>query len=72
MSTLTPEEITRLSPRERLNLIGALWDSFADAELALTQAQAAELERRLLSFERDRESAVTWEELKAELASRTP
>ena len=72
MSTLSLEEITRLSPSERLALISALWDSLSDAEITLTQAQAAELKRRLESFERDQASAVTWEQLKAELASRAP
>lgn len=72
MSTLTLEEISRLSPPERLALIGDLWDSLSDAELPATPAQRAELERRLESFEHDRASAVTWEQLKAELASRAP
>jgi putative addiction module component (TIGR02574 family) len=72
MTTWTPEEIARLSPPERLALIGALWDSLGDGELPLTQAQAAELERRLESFERDRANAVSWEQLKAELANRAP
>ena len=72
MSVMTPEEIARLSPPERLALIGALWDSLAEEEVRLTAAQAAELERRLENFERDRAGAVTWEQLKAELASRAP
>jgi putative addiction module component (TIGR02574 family) len=69
---LTQEEITRLSPPERLALISALWDSLSDAEINPTPAQAAELKRRLESFERDRAGAVSWEQLKAELASRAP
>jgi putative addiction module component (TIGR02574 family) len=72
MSTLTPEEITRLTPPERLALISALWDSLAATDVTLTPAQAAELGRRLESFERDRAGAVSWEQLKAELASRAP
>ena len=69
---LTREEITRLSPPERLALISALWDSLSDAETIPTPAQAAELRRRLESFDRDRAGAVSWEQLKAELAGRTP
>lgn len=69
---LIQQEIARLSPPERLALISALWDSLSDADVAPTPAQAAELERRLESFERDRAAAVGWEELKAELASRAP
>jgi putative addiction module component (TIGR02574 family) len=54
MSTLTFEEIARLSPPERLALIGDLWDSLGDAELPVAPAQRVELERRMDSFERDR------------------
>ncbi len=72
MSTLTHKEITRLTPAERLALIGDLWDSLNDGEAAVTPAQGEELRRRLDSFEQDRAGAVTWEELKAELALRAP
>ena len=72
MSTLTFEEIARLSPPERLALIGDLWDSLSDAELPVAPAQRVELERRMDSFERDRAGGVTWEQLKAELAARAP
>jgi putative addiction module component (TIGR02574 family) len=69
---LTPAEIERLSPEERLRLIEQLWDSLEDEEVPLPPAQAAELERRLATFEADRVRAVGWEELKAELARRCP
>ena len=64
---LTPDEIVRLTPQERLSLIEQLWDSLSDADLPLTPAQKAELERRLATFDRDREQAVTWESLRARL-----
>ena len=67
---LTPEEITRLSPQERLYLIAQLWDSLSDADTPLPPAQRAELERRLATLDRDRSEAVTWEHLKAELGKR--
>jgi hypothetical protein len=35
-------------------------------------AQAADIERRLASFEHDRAGSVTWKQLKAELANRNP
>jgi putative addiction module component (TIGR02574 family) len=71
MTTLTREEIALLTPPERLALIGDLWDSLLDADLALPPAQERELSRRLASFEQDRAGAVTWDQLKAELASRS-
>jgi putative addiction module component (TIGR02574 family) len=47
---LSPEEITRLSPDERLSLIAQLWDSLEDQQVQLTPAQQAELERRLAAI----------------------
>ena len=69
---LTHDEISRLSPQERLTLIEQLWDSLTDADIPLTPAQQAELERRLATLDHDRAQAVTWDSLKAELAQRCP
>jgi len=69
---LTQDEITRLSPQERLTLIEQLWDSLTDADIPLLPAQQAELERRLATLDRDRDEGVTWESLRAELAQRCP
>ncbi len=46
MSTLTQEDIVRLSPPERLALISALWDSLSDA------AKEHEIKKRLPEIER--------------------
>jgi putative addiction module component (TIGR02574 family) len=70
MPTLTDGEISRLSPPERLALIGELWDSLGDEETPTSSAQRHELERRLASFDQEKAQAVTWEQLKAELAAR--
>jgi putative addiction module component (TIGR02574 family) len=72
MHALTTDEIDRLSPEERLALIGELWDSLDDSDVPLTPAQTAELERRLANFESERDSGVTWEALKTELRQRQP
>ena len=69
---LTHDEITRLSPDERLTLIAQLWDSLDDHQVQLTEAQEAELERRLATLDYDRSESVTWETLKAELEQRCP
>jgi putative addiction module component (TIGR02574 family) len=66
MASLTSDEIARLSPEERLALIGQLWDSLRDTEVPLPEAQQAELARRLSSLDQDRTQAVTWEQLRAE------
>lgn len=69
---LTHDEITRLSPDERLTLIAQLWDSLDDHQVQLTEAQETELERRLTTLDYDRTESVTWETLKAELEQRCP
>ena len=72
MELLTPDEIVRLSPPERIALIAQLWDSLDDDQLPLTGAQQAELESRLTSLDQDRQNGVTWAALKAELEQRCP
>lgn len=69
---LTHDQITRLTPDERLALIAQLWDSLEDHQVPLTPAQQTELERRLSTLEHDRSQSVTWETLKAELEQRCP
>ena len=72
MEFLTHDEIVRLSPPERLALIAQLWDSLEHDQLPLTDAQRAELERRMASLDHDRDEGVTWAALKAELEQRCP
>lgn len=70
MELLNPDEIARLTPPERLTLIAQLWDSLEHEKLPLTNAQQAELDRRLASLNKDRREGVSWETLKAELEQR--
>ena len=72
MKVLSPDEIIRLTTSERLALIGDLWDSLGDGPQSLTRAQADELDRRLESLEQDLTEALSWDDLKAELAARAP
>lgn len=72
MDLLTPEEIDRLTPPERLSLISQLWDSLGHDQLPVTPEQQAELDYRLSTLDDDRRSAVTWAALKAELEERCP
>jgi putative addiction module component (TIGR02574 family) len=72
MEFLTHDEIARLSPPERLALIAQLWDSLEHDHLPLSDAQQAELERRLASLDQDRRDGITWVALKADLEQRCP
>jgi putative addiction module component (TIGR02574 family) len=68
MATL---DIARLTPQERLDLIGELWDSLSAEDMRLTPAQDAELARRMARFDADAEEARPWDEIDAELDRRT-
>ncbi len=69
MSDLTPE-LARLTPRQRLDLIEHLWESLEDKDIPVTDAQRAELDRRIAGFDQDREHSIPWDQLKAELRQR--
>ena len=72
MELLTSDEIVRLSPAERLALIGQLWDSLEQDQVPLSQAQKTELDRRVASLDQDRGQGITWAALKTELERRCP
>ena len=69
MSDLAPE-LARLTPRQRLDLIEHLWESLEDKDIPVTDAQRAELDRRIAAFDQDREHSIPWDQLKAELRQR--
>lgn len=66
MIRMTTLDIARLSPQERLDLIGALWDSLAADDVSLTPAQSDELARRMTTFEADVLKAIPWDDIEAE------
>ena len=69
---LSHDEISRLSPEERLSLIEQLWDSLDHADVPVTPPTRPQLARRLATLEHDRAEAVTWDSLRAELSRRCP
>ncbi len=64
--------IDQLDVDERLALIEALWDSISADESAipLTDAQRAELDRRLADHEANPNDVVSWDEVRASLNQR--
>jgi putative addiction module component (TIGR02574 family) len=72
MELLSPEDLVRLTPPERIALIAQLWDSLEADRVPMSTAQQAELESRLTSLDQDRKTSVTWAALKAELEQRCP
>jgi len=67
---MTKIDIDRLSPEERLELIGRLWDSLDDKDLPLTPEQEAELDHRLATADADLADTVPWQTCRAELRTR--
>ena len=68
----TDLDISGLSVAERIQLAEDLWDSVAadTGDLPLTEAQAAELDRRLADLERDPESGESWTAVRARIEQR--
>jgi putative addiction module component (TIGR02574 family) len=69
MSALAPQ-FAKLSIAERIQLVEDLWDSIAQESpdaVSLSQAQLVELERRLGEHDADPASAISWEQVRAEL-----
>ena len=63
--------IMKLTPVERVALMGAIWDSLKEHELPpLTSEQEQELERRIAEHRAHPEDAIPWETVKAELKKR--
>ena len=65
-------DFNHLTVAERIQLAEDLWDSIADAPeaLELTDAQRAELDRRLAEHRKDPDSAILWEQVRADLFKR--
>jgi len=67
---MTTLEIARMTPKERLDLIGELWDSLAPEDVRLSPTQDAELQRRMGTFDDDVKTASAWEKVEADLDNR--
>ena len=64
--------IDRLGIEDRLALVEEIWDSIAadSAAVPLTEAQRAELDRRIADHEANPGDVVSWEEVKASITER--
>ena len=69
MKSIRLSDVLELSVSERLKLVEAIWDSIADAPeaLELSDAQRAELDRRLEEYERNPDAGSPWSEVKARI-----
>jgi putative addiction module component (TIGR02574 family) len=62
-ATLLEETITRLTPGEKLALIGRLWSSLDTSHLPIPPLVQAELDRRWAEHQLNPSSALTLDEL---------
>jgi len=71
----TTPEYLKLSVSERIQLVEDIWDSIAAEELntvELSQAQMAELHRRVAEHRADPSTGVLWEQVRSKLFSSKP
>jgi putative addiction module component (TIGR02574 family) len=63
-------DFRQLSVPDRIELIGQIWDSIEAEQpvVPLSEAQRAEIRRRLDDREKNPDDWVSWEEIKAEYA----
>jgi putative addiction module component (TIGR02574 family) len=71
-ATVKSPGIDRLGLEERLNLVEEIWNTIGakDEEVPLTDAQRAELERRIAEDDANPSNTVSWDEVKASTLSR--
>jgi putative addiction module component (TIGR02574 family) len=62
MGKVVRKDILNLSVAERIELMGDIWDSLAEVPeaVALTEAQKAELDRRLDAYRKDPTAGAPW------------
>lgn len=73
MKPVRLSDLLELPVAERLKLIEAIWDSIAEAPdgVHLTEAQRAELERRLADYHADPDAGSPWQDVKARILGRS-
>jgi putative addiction module component (TIGR02574 family) len=64
-----PAEIRQLPVPERIDLVERIWDSIVEdqSRFELTDAQKAELDRRLAAHEEAPDRGASWDEVKTRL-----
>lgn len=63
-------DIAKLSPQQRIELIGELCESLSPGDIVLSPAQDAELARRMSTFEADVKEALPWSSVEVHLNSK--
>lgn len=63
-------EILQLSVAERIQIVEDIWDSIGESpeELALSEAEKLELDKRLEVYQENPDEGIEWETLKKNLS----
>jgi putative addiction module component (TIGR02574 family) len=59
--------IEGLSPAEKIELLDVLWESLEADQVPLTDAQRAELDRRIARHEQNPADVIPWEQVRTSL-----
>jgi putative addiction module component (TIGR02574 family) len=70
MTSRILEEALKLGPGDRLELIGALWDTLSESDVPLAPEERALLDSRLADLESNPDDQSPWEEVRARLERR--
>ena len=72
MTTLTKADVLNLSVTERIQLVEDIWDTIAEVpeQVELTDAQKAELDRRLEAYHRNPSEGSPWSIVKERIRSK--
>lgn len=70
MGKILLADALKLSVAERIQLVEDIWDSITESpqSLSLTEAQQAELDRRLEDYRQNPNDAISWDSLKTLLS----
>lgn len=65
-------KVSSLSPADRLELIGVVWDTLSPDDLPVTDAERALLDARLADMEAHPDDQSSWSEVKTRLERLIP
>jgi putative addiction module component (TIGR02574 family) len=65
------DKVSSLSPADRLELVGVVWDTLSPDDLPVTDAERALLDARLADMEANPDDQSPWPEVKARLGRLT-
>lgn len=65
------DQIESLSVNEKVDLLDAVWESLEVDTSSLTDAQRAELDRRIARLEENPSDVIPWEQVQGRLCNRS-